>query len=180
MTITPALAALADERRTEAIMARLDAIWIKGYVTGPGLDYADMRVGALFLADHYTDRGTRLTATGRNRDEVFWWYYNGATYDLMNAYGSARLRSGAIERPDPGAEHYVTVNDGERIGNALGPYLTDEEAGANVDRVRAFLEANDSHSGAYEYGTFRVRGYGRNLGPGRLNARIGLRVPRNG
>ncbi|PPS89591.1 hypothetical protein [Streptomyces sp. MH60] len=84
----------------------------------------------------------------------------------------------AAQRPAPAAdsnpEHYVTVNDGTRMANALGPYLTDDDARANLPRVRAFLNANDTNADAYEYGTFRVRSYGRTLGPGRLNDRIGL------
>lgn len=80
-------------------------------------------------------------------------------------------------QPVEGAEHYVTVNDGARISNALGPYLTEEGARANVGRVREFLDANDPSADAYEYGVFRVRGYGRKLGAGRLNARIGLTAP---
>jgi hypothetical protein len=60
------------------------------------------------------------------------------------------------QEAEEGAEHYVTVNDGTRIGKALGPYPTDEEASANLPRVRAFLDANDPNADAYEYGTFRV------------------------
>lgn len=71
------------------------------------------------------------------------------------------------------AEHYVTVSNGESMSNALGPYLTETQARANVARVREFLEANDRNADMYEYGTFRVRSYGRKLGPGRLNERIG-------
>lgn len=85
--------------------------------------------------------------------------------------------AGGPQEAEEGAEHYVTVNDGTRIGNALGPYPTDEEARANLPRVRAFLDANDPNSDAYEYGTFRVRGYGRKLGAGTLKSRIGLHAP---
>lgn len=69
-------------------------------------------------------------------------------------------------------EHYVTVNDGERSALALGPFLTDIEARGNVSRVREFLEANDSNADVYEYGTFRVRSYGRKCGPGSLNKHL--------
>jgi hypothetical protein len=98
-TTLAALPSLADEELTAAIIARLDGIWLRGYVTDPGLSFDEQRVAALLLADHYTDNGTRRTATGMDRDQTFWWYYNGSNYDLMNAYGSVRLRSGAIERP---------------------------------------------------------------------------------
>ncbi|MFK0063377.1 hypothetical protein ACIQTN_29630 [Streptomyces werraensis] len=99
MSATPAaLAPLADDR-TAQILARLDAVVLRGYTTGPGLDSAERQVAALLLADHHTDNGTRRTATGSTRDEVFWRRYTGPTYDLMNAYGAARLRTGAIQRP---------------------------------------------------------------------------------
>ena len=94
-----ALPPLADTERTAKIMANLDRIYLAGYVTGPGLNYDEMRVASLLVADHHTDGGTRKTLTGSTRDEVFWWYYIGSTYTLMNAYGSVRLDTGAIVRP---------------------------------------------------------------------------------
>ncbi|MEU9405528.1 hypothetical protein AB0E08_07475 [Streptomyces sp. NPDC048281] len=98
--ITPAaLAPLMDEEQTVKIMERLDRVYLEGYVCGPGMQYDEMRVAALVVADRYTDGGERKSATGRTRDELFWWYYIGSTYDLMNAYGSARLHAGAIVRP---------------------------------------------------------------------------------
>lgn len=74
-----------------------------------------------------------------------------------------------MNQADLNPEHYVTVNNGERMAPALGPFLTDSEAKENVDRVRKFLEENDPHADAYEYGTFRIRSYGRKLSPGSLN-----------
>jgi hypothetical protein len=72
------------------------------------------------------------------------------------------------------AEHYVTVNNGQKSTLALGPYLTDMQARYAVKRVREFLEDNDSNANTYEYGTFRVPANGRVCGPGTLNKRIGL------
>lgn len=95
----PAALPALDAERTAVIMARLDRVYLAGYVTGPGLSYEEQRAAALVVADHHTDGGTRLTATGMDRDEVFWWHYNGSTYDAMNAYGSVRLATGAIRRP---------------------------------------------------------------------------------
>lgn len=72
------------------------------------------------------------------------------------------------------AEHYVTVNDGERSTLALGPYLTDLQAKASVPRVREFLDTKGYNVGNLEFGTFRVPANGRVCGPGTLNRHIGL------
>lgn len=102
-------------------------------------------------------------------------------------YGGTRMMLLPAEEPQEAAqepqgadgnpEHYVTVDNGIKMSCALGPYLTDAEARANLPRVRAFLDTNDPAADTYEYGTFRVRSYGRNLGPGKLNDRIGLHAP---
>ena len=72
------------------------------------------------------------------------------------------------------AEHYVTVNDGERSALALGPYLVDLQAKANVNRVREFLAAGGYDVDALEFGTFRVPANGRPCSPGTLNGHLGL------
>ncbi|MCX4405941.1 MULTISPECIES: hypothetical protein [unclassified Streptomyces] len=76
------------------ILARLDRIAAERHVTGPGLSHAEHSAAALVIADHYTDGGTRKTATGRDRDELFWWYRLGSTWDLIPAYRTARGLAG--------------------------------------------------------------------------------------
>ncbi|MFE7116568.1 hypothetical protein ACFU99_14265 [Streptomyces sp. NPDC057654] len=72
------------------ILARLDRIVAQRHITGPGLSHAEHTAAALVIADHYTDDGTRKTATGLDRDELFWRYRLGSTYDLIPAYRTAR------------------------------------------------------------------------------------------
>ncbi|MGA5598339.1 hypothetical protein ACPCSE_29315 [Streptomyces cellulosae] len=76
-----------------AVVAHLDAIWSKGYVTGPGLTLEQHRIAAEVIADHYTDGDTRKVF-GRDRAALVADYRNRSTYDVMNAYGAVRLATG--------------------------------------------------------------------------------------
>lgn len=76
-----------------AVVARLDAIWSKGYVTGPGLTLEQHRIAAEVIADHHTDGDTRKVF-GRDRAALVAEYRNKSTYDVMNAYGAVRLATG--------------------------------------------------------------------------------------
>lgn len=71
-------------------LERLDAIMSARHVTGPGLSHDEHTAAALIVADYYTDGGTRRTATGMDRDESFWWYKLGSTWDLIGVYRRAR------------------------------------------------------------------------------------------
>lgn len=82
----------AEDARA-AVLARLDAIWSKGYVTGPGLTLEQHRIAAEVIADHYTDGDTRKVF-GRDRAALVAEYRNRSTYDVMNAYGAVRLATG--------------------------------------------------------------------------------------
>ncbi|MFE4863249.1 hypothetical protein, partial [Streptomyces sp. NPDC056670] len=81
----------AGER--SVILARLDAVWSKGYVTGPPMTHGEKRVAAEIIADHYTKGGT-VTVHGRDRATLVAEYAIKSNYDVMNAYGSARMVTG--------------------------------------------------------------------------------------
>ncbi|MFE6000228.1 hypothetical protein ACFQ6C_25765 [Streptomyces sp. NPDC056454] len=75
------------------VLARLDAVWSKGYVTSPCMTHEERRVAAEIVADDYTEGGARLVH-GRDRAALVTEYRAKDPYDLMNAYGSVRLRTG--------------------------------------------------------------------------------------
>lgn len=79
-----------------AVVARLDAVWSAGYVTGPPMTQDQRRVAAEVVADYYTDGGTKLLHGVRDRDALVQEYRSDlkSTWDLMNAYGHARLVTG--------------------------------------------------------------------------------------
>ncbi|MFH8483024.1 hypothetical protein [Streptomyces sp. NPDC018055] len=75
------------------VLARLDAVWSKGYVTSPCMTSEERRVAAEIVADDYTGGGERLVH-GRDRAALVAEYRAKDPFDLMNAYGSVRLRTG--------------------------------------------------------------------------------------
>lgn len=81
----------AGER--SVVLARLDAVWSRGYVTGPPMTHGEKRVAAEIIADDYT-KGDTVTVHGRDRAALVEEYVIKSTYDVMNAYGSVRMRTG--------------------------------------------------------------------------------------
>jgi hypothetical protein len=76
-----------------AVVARLDALWSAGYVTSPGLTLEQHRAAAEVIADYKTAGGTK-TLHGRDRAALVAEYRAKDPYDVMNTYGSVRLRTG--------------------------------------------------------------------------------------
>jgi hypothetical protein len=81
-----------------ARLARLDRVFLAGYATSPPMTHEERRIAAGLVADRHTQGGTALFQ-GRDRAQMASEYVIKDPYDLMNAYGWARLDAGAIERP---------------------------------------------------------------------------------
>ncbi|MGW1436792.1 hypothetical protein ACWD7M_16275 [Streptomyces griseus] len=85
--------AVVESDARAGVLARLDAVWSRGYVTSPCMTHEERRVAAEIVADDYTEGGARLVH-GRDRAALVEEYRAKDPYDLMNAYGSVRLRTG--------------------------------------------------------------------------------------
>lgn len=144
----PAALPALDGERTATAMARLDRVYLAGYVTAPGLSCDERRVAALVVADECTDGGARLTATGMTRDESFWWHYNGSAYDLVNAYGSARLAAGAVRR----SAHVCGWGCGTPCPQAAQEAVQAAQEGAGVQGAQEVAEAADGAQEAAQKG----------------------------